>query len=77
MSVASVMSHTPRIPFSCSHTMVVGASISMPGTTSVAPIQARTSRIGPKSQRAVASLCQPSSNTRMPRPRRICWNCHS
>ena len=25
------MSHTPRIPFSCSHTSVVGASISMVG----------------------------------------------
>ncbi len=71
------MSHTPRMPFSCSHTSVEGASISIPGTTSVPPTQARTSLIGPKSQSAVASLCQPSSNTRMPRPFRICLNCHS
>ena len=77
MSVARVMSHTPRIPFSCSHEIVVGASMLMPGTTSVLPIQARTSTTGPNSHSAVASLCQPSSNTRMPRPLRICWNCHS
>ena len=75
MSVARVMSHTPRMPFSCSHTMVVGASISTLGTTSVLPIQARTSLIGPNSQRAVASLCQPSSKTSMPRPFCICLNC--
>ena len=66
MSIARVMSHTPRIPLSCSHTIVVGASMAMPGTTSVPPTQARTSLIGPKSQSAVASLCQPSSNTRIP-----------
>ena len=77
MSGARVMSHTPRMPFSCSQTIVVGASTAMPGTTSVLPTQARTSLIGPKSQRAVASLCQPSSKTRMPRPCCICWNCHS
>ena len=61
------MSHTPRTPFSCSHEIIVGASIATPGTISVAPIHARTSRIGPKSQSAVESLCQPSSNTRIPR----------
>ena len=71
------MSHTPRMPFWCSHTMVVGASTSIPGTTSVPPTHARTSRRGPKSHNAVESLCQPSSNTKMPRPRRICANCHS
>ena len=75
MSGASVMSHTPRIPLSCSHTIVVGASTEMPGTTSVPPIHARTSRTGPKSQSAVASLCQPSSNPRIPRPFCICWSC--
>ena len=32
------------------------------------PTHARTSLIGPKSQSAVASLCHPSSNTRIPRP---------
>ncbi len=77
MSVASVMSHTPRTPLWCSHTMVVGASITMPGTTSVPPTHARTSLIGPKSQMAVAILCQPSSKTRIPRPCCIWRNCHS
>jgi hypothetical protein len=71
------MSHTPRTPFSCSHTMVAGASIVMPGTTSVPPSQARTSLTGPKSQWAVAILCHPSSKTRIPRPSCICRNCHS
>ena len=75
MSGAKVMSHTPRMPLSCSQTMVVGASTSTPGNTSVPPTQARTSLMGPKSQRAVASLCQPSSKTRMPRPSCICWSC--
>ncbi len=73
MSGARVMSHTPRMPLWCSHTMVVGASTSIPGNTSVPPTQARTSLMGPKSQMAVASLCHPSSNTRMPRPCFICW----
>ena len=77
MSTARVMSQTPRTPFSCSQTIVVGASIPIPGTTSVVPIQARTSRTGPKSHNAVASLCHPSSNTRIPRPVSICWNCHA
>ena len=72
------MSHTPRTPFSCSHAIIVGASMLTPGTTSVAPIHARTSVIGPNNHSAVASLCQPSSNTRMPRAwSRICLNCHS
>ena len=51
--------------------------MAMPGTTSVVPIHARTSATGPNNQSAVASLCQPSSNTRIPRPFRICMNCHS
>jgi hypothetical protein len=75
MSIARVMSHTPRTPLSCSHTMVAGASMSTPGPTGVFPIHARTSRTGPNSHRAVESLCQPSSNTRMPRPRCICASC--
>ena len=48
----------------------------MVGAISVAPIHARTSRTGPKSHSAVASLCQPSSNTRIPRPICICSCCH-
>jgi hypothetical protein len=74
MSGARVMSHTPRIPLWCCQAMAVGASMSMPGMTSVPPTQARTSLMGPKSQRAVASLCHPSSKTRIPRPRFICSN---
>src|SRR5215467_9709162 len=77
MSMARVMSHTPRTPFSCSQMIVDGASRSTPGPTEVVPIHALTSRTGPNSQIAVASLCQPSSNTRMPRPRFICSHCHS
>src|ERR1700686_2697949 len=42
MSGARVMSHTPRIPLSCSHTRVVGASISMPSIPSVPPLPYRT-----------------------------------
>ena len=77
MSIAIVTSHTPRMPFSCSHTIVDGASRSMPGPTARLPIHARTSRIGPNSQIAVVSLCQPSSNTMIPRPRFIWSICHS
>ncbi len=40
----------------------------MPGTISVRPIQPNTRRIGPKSQCATASWCQPWSNTSIPRP---------
>ena len=77
MSVAMVMSHTPRMPLSCCHVMLLGASMSKPGTISVLPIHARTSFSGPNIQSAVASLCQPSSNTRIPRPLRICCACHA
>ena len=71
------MSSTARTPLSCSHTSVDGASISMPGTISVRPSQAKTRRIGPNSQVATASWCQPWSNTSIPRPSRACSNCHS
>ena len=57
--MARVMSQTPRMPLSCSQMMVVGASISMPGTTSVPPIQARTSLIGPNSQSGGGELVPP------------------
>ncbi len=76
MSGASVMSHTPRIPLRVlPQDRRRRVDLDTPGTTSVPPIQARTSVIGPNSHSAVASLCQPSSNTKMPRPFCICWNC--
>ena len=77
MSGAKLMSRTARTPLWCSHTSVDGASITMPGTISVAPIHPRTRRTGPNSEWATASWCQPWSNTNMPRPSSACSNCHS
>ncbi len=76
MSIANEMSSSARTPFSCSQINVDGASITMPGTISVSPSQAKIRRIGPKSHDATASWCQPWSKTIIPRPSSICSNCH-
>ena len=70
MSGARVRSSTPRNPSWCSHTSVAGASSEKPGASSVLPIQPKMRLIGPKSQTATASWCQPWSNTSIPRPSR-------
>ena len=73
MSGANVISSTPRTPFVCSHTIVAGASMTIPGTISVSPIQAKIRRTSPSSHIATASWCQPWSNTSRPIP--SFWAC--
>ncbi len=77
MSGAKVTSHVPRSPLVCSHATVDGASITMPGPTSVRPTQPRTSLTGPKSHRATEYLCHPSSYMRIPRSFPAIWKYHS